>query len=238
MTSASGALNPFEEDRIWIKEYPINYSGAKFLSRMTVIRLSSEALLIHSPCHIDAETKEQIDALGQVHFIVAPGNFHYLHVPSCQEAYPDAEVHICPGIELKAPELKFDWFLSDRAPEAWAQDLEQCLVRGNKLMWEVTFFHKASKTLILVDLLENFTDRTPGTNFYLRASFKLFRMWNRPRPAPEYRMSWKHKAAAKKSMERILSWDFDKVILAHGDLIEKNARETVRDSWAKILHST
>ena len=230
-------LEPYIEDRIWIKEYPINYSGAKFYSRMTVIRLSDEKLLIHSPCHIDSETKSEIDALGQTAHIVAPGNFHYLHVPSCQEAYPDAAVYLCPGIELKMPEIEFDWFLGDKAPQAWEADLEQCLIRGNKLMWEVAFYHRACKTLILVDVVENFTDDTPGTNLYLRISFKLFRMWNRPRPAPEYRMSWKHKAAARKSMEKILSWDFERVILSHGDLIEENAKETVRDSWRKLINN-
>ena len=33
-------------------------------------------------------------------------------------------------------------------------------------------------------------------------------------------MGWKDKSAARKCLLRILDWDFDKIILSHGDLIE------------------
>jgi hypothetical protein len=56
-------------------------------------------------------------------------------------------------------------------------------------------------------------------------------MWNRPKPAPEYQLGWKDKAAASKSLQQILEWDFDKIILAHGDLVEKDAKATAREAW-------
>ena len=64
-------------DQIWIKEYPIRYAGTRFNSRMTVIRLQSGGLMLHSPSEIDASTKAEIEALGKVEFIVAPGSYHY-----------------------------------------------------------------------------------------------------------------------------------------------------------------
>ena len=56
-------------------------------------------------------------------------------------------------------------------------------------------------------------------------------MWDKPKPAPEYQMGWKDKAAARSSLQKILEWDFDKIVLAHGDLIETNAKETALQAW-------
>lgn len=112
-----------------------------------------------------------------------------MHVASAQQAFPEAETFICPGIETKTPDIDFDWLLGDRPDERWQADFEQILVRGNKFIWEVAFFHKTTKTLILVDLIENFTDETKDVNWSLELWFKaVFRMWDNPKPAPEYQM--------------------------------------------------
>lgn len=229
-------LTEFKPNQIWIKEYPIHYAGCHLQARMSVIRLHDGKLLLHSPCEIDRETKAEIDALGQVSFIFAPGNYHYFYVSSAQKAYPQADTFICPGVERKRPELEFEGFLSDHPDPRWAEDFDQALVRGNRLMWEVAFCHKSSRTLILVDLIENITDETPNTNLTLKFWWKIvFNMWNKPKPAPEYRMGWKDKMAAKKSLLRILGFDFDSIILAHGDLVEADGKHFARKAWRTLL---
>ncbi len=188
-------MNEFYEyqmDTIWIKEYPIHYAGCDFNSRMTVIRLLNGNLFIHSPCEIDENTKIAIERIGKVEFIVAPGSYHYSYVASAQKAFPDSETFICPGIERKIPEIEFDWLLGDRPDKRWENEFDQVLVRGNRLICEVAFYHKVTHTLILVDLIENFTDETEDVNWVLKLWFKhIFRMWKNPKPAPEYQMGWK-----------------------------------------------
>ena len=230
------ALYEYQKNRIWIKEYPIHYAGTRFNSRMTLVRLSTGNLLIHSPCEIDQQTKTTIEALGKVEFIVAPGSYHHLYVGSAQRAFPEAETFICPGIETKNPQLEFDWLLGDRADKRWAEDFEQVLVRGNKYIWEVAFFYKPTRTLILVDLIESFSDATEDVNWLLKIWFKLvYRMWANPKPAPEYQMGWKDKQAAAKSLNKILSWEFESIIVAHGELIEANAKQVARQAWRRPL---
>ena len=225
-------LTEFVAGQIWLQEYPIHYAGCDFNARMSVIRISALQLLLHSPCEIDAPTKDSISALGDVACIVAPGSYHHLHIPSAQAAFPNAETYICPGVERKRPEIDFDWFLGDRPPEIWVGALDQVLVRGNKYIWEVVFFHKPSKTLLVVDLIENITDQTPNVNWTLKLWWKVvFHMWNHPKPAPEYQLGWKDKAAATKSLQRILDWDFERIVLSHGDLIERDAKATARAAW-------
>ena len=229
-------LFEYKKDMIWIKEYPIRYAGTTFNARMTIIRLANGNLFIHSPCEIDSRTKNTIDRLGKVEFIVAPGTYHFSYIKSAQEAFPEAETFICPGIERRLPDVEFDWLLGDRPDPRWAKDFDQVLVRGNKYIWEVAFFHKVTKTLILVDLIENFTRKTEDVSWSLKVWWKLvFRMWENPKPAPEYQFGWRDRKAARKSLMRILEWDFDRIILSHGDLIDKNAKEVALKAWQRPL---
>ena len=116
--------------------------------------------------------------------------------------------------------------------------MEQVLVRGSRLMWEVAFFHKPSKTLLLVDLIENIGDKTEGVGLGIKLWWKaVFHMWNKPRPAPEYQIGWKDKKAAKQSLERMLTWDFERIVLSHGDLIESDAKAAAREAWSVPLSS-
>ena len=236
MALTTGSLYEYQKDSIWIKEYPIHYAGCDFTARMTIVRLANGRLFIHSPCEIDASIQAAIERLGSVEFIVAPGSYHYFHVRSAQTAFSGAETFICPGIERKQPELEFDWILGDRPDVRWEADFEQALIRGNRYIWEVAFFHKTTKTLILVDLIENITDETEHANWVLKFWWKVvFHMWNNPKPAPEYQLGWKDKAAACRSLEKILEWDFKRIILAHGDLIETDAKARAREAWAVPL---
>lgn len=203
---------------------------------MTVIRFASGQLMLHSPCNIKTAIAEEISALGPVAHIVAPGNFHHLYVATAQAAFPEAKTWICPGVEKRDRELKYDGQLGDIAPADWVGEIDQVLVRGTRIMREVAMFHRVSRTLILVDLIENFTDATPNTGGALKFWFKyVFRIWDNPHPAPEYRMGWSDRKAAATSLRRILTWDFQRIVLSHGDLIDRNAREVAAMAWSGIL---
>jgi hypothetical protein len=189
-----------------------------FEARMTVVRLATGQLMLHSPCNITATIAEEISALGPVAHIVAPGNFHTTYAASAQAAFPRAKTWICPGVERRRPRLKYDDVLGDVAPADWIGEIDQVLVQGTHIMREVAMFHRTSRTLIVVDLIENFTDATPHTGAALKFWFKyVLGMWNNPRPAPEYRMGWSDRQAAAKSLQRILAWDFQQIVLSHGD---------------------
>jgi glyoxylase-like metal-dependent hydrolase (beta-lactamase superfamily II) len=38
--------------------------------------------------------------------------------------------------------------------------------------------------------------------------------------------------AARASLERILEWDFDRVIIGHGDIVETDGREKLEQAFA------
>ncbi len=229
-------LRSYIADQIWLCPYPVRLAGTKFEARMTTIRFASGQIMLHSPCHITPALAGEISALGRVGHIVVPGNFHHLHATSAQTAFPGAKTWICPGIESKRPDLKYDGVLGDLAPADWMGEIDQVLVGGTRIMREVAMYHRASGTLILVDLIENFTDATPNTGGALKFWFKyVLGMWDNPCPAPEYRLGWSDREAAAASLRRILAWDFQRIVLSHGDLIDHDAHEVAAKAWSAIL---
>ena len=232
-----GQLLEYVKSQIWIVEYPVRYGAIDLFGRMTIVKLASGELIIHDPCDIDESLMHAINAIGEVKYIIAPGSFHHLFVRQFQQKYPNAETFVCPGLERKRPDIKFEWILGNKPDHRWEGGLEQVLVQGPRIIWEVAFFHKPSKTLILVDLLENIgDDYQHPASLYLQFWWKLiFRMWNRPKAAPEYQMAWGRKDVVRQSLEKIIAWQADRVILAHGELIEGNVTQILRTAWRKVL---
>ena len=233
------SIEEYAPGKIYIVEYPLHFGGLDLFSRMTLIRLNGGKLWVHSPCQIDQQLKSEIDQLGEVAFIVAPGSYHHLHVSDFQSLYPDAETFLCPGLEKKRDDLKFDWILGNRPDPRWESELEQLFIQGTTFISEVAFLHQESKTLILVDLLENIgDDYTHEASLLLKFWWKaVFKMWNNPKAAPEYQMGWGDKKIVKAGLEKILSWDFERIIIAHGNLIETNAKSVLMKAWENVLHS-
>jgi hypothetical protein len=232
-------LIEYVKDQIWVLEYPVRYAGINLFGRMTIVKLDNGDLFIHDPCEINDKVKGEIDDLGEVRYIVAPGSFHHLFVTDFQEKYPNAETFLCPGLERKRPEIKFEWILGNMPDHRWANVFDQVVIQGTKYMWEVAFFHKPSKTLILVDLLENIGDdfKHP-TSLWLRFWWKVvYRMWNNPKAAPEYQMGWGKKDIVKEGLNKILSWKAERVILAHGELIESDVSNVLGSAWHKVINA-
>jgi hypothetical protein len=232
-------LTEYVPGQIWLLEYPVRFAGMGIFGRTTIIRLKNGELIVHDPCVVTENIKDQIDDLGVVKYIIAPGTYHHLYVAEFQEAYPDAETFLCPGLESKRPDLKFDWLLGNKVDNRWADVLQQVLLQGTRHITEVAFFHKPSDTLILVDLLENIgDDYQHQAGLLLRFYWKvIFRMWNNPKAAPEYQLGWGNKEIVKAGLNKILSWDAKRLILSHGENIEGDVNQILRNAWKSVLNS-
>jgi hypothetical protein len=225
-------LRVWVPQRVWLADYPVRYLGTRIHARTTIVRLEDGSLWVHSPGPAEASLKAEIEALGPVGHLVAPGNFHFSYIEQARRTWPDARVWICPGVERKCPRLSYDGMIQTGGDLPWSSEFDWQVVDGHPLIKEVVFLHRATRTLIVVDLIENIGDATAGTNWVLRWWFKgPFRMWNRPRPAPEYRLRLGGRAAVRAALQRVLEWDFERIILAHGENIERDAPTAARDAW-------
>lgn len=154
------------DTNIWIVDgKTIDFRGVAFPTRMTVIRLRSGGLFVHSPTELTPELKHQIDSLGPVEHLVSPNRIHYWWIGQWGEAYPTAVKWASPEVEeaIQSLDWKFDRKLANTDSFPWDEEIRQLRVTGSRFLEEYVFFHEASKTLILADLIENFElDRVPS----------------------------------------------------------------------------
>ncbi|HLX42213.1 MAG TPA: DUF4336 domain-containing protein [Bryobacteraceae bacterium] len=217
---------------LWVVDQPDFGSGpAKGIgTRMTVIRLASGGLFLHSPTKLDDGTKRALDALGEVRAVVAPSRAHHLFVGDYVKAWPGAKLYGPPGLvgdikDFRARsgarlDLKLDAVLGDEPQSEWAGEIDQHLFKGARWLNEVVFFHRTSRTAIFTDLV-----------FNVPADFKDARIFytfvgGRGRFGPHrlVRMMIRDRKAARESVTKILEWDFDRAIVTHGDVLESGGK--------------
>jgi hypothetical protein len=215
-------------ENLWVADRPQTFYGLSVGTRMTVIRLPGERLLLHSPVTLDPQLRTELDAIGRVTYAVAPNRVHHLHAGEVAQAYPGTRLWIGPGLERKRPDLVHEAILGDEAPAEWRGQVDQVFFRGRPYENEVTFFHRASRTLILCDLAFNFG---PSAATSTRWLMKALRSYGRLGPSTLDPWLIRDRAAARESLERILAWDFDRVIVAHGDVLERGGHPTLRDGY-------
>jgi hypothetical protein len=214
---------------LWVAERRQRFYGLEVGARMTVVRLVDGSLLLHSPLRLDAALREALDALGPVRFAVAPNRVHHLYAGEVKRHYPDARLWIGPGLERKRPDLEFEAVLGDEAPPEWRGQLAQVFFAGRPYENEVVFFHRASRTLILCDLCFNFGPQVPWLTRLVARVIGSYRRFGPSRFDP---LLIRDRAAARASLERILAWDFDRVILAHGDVLETGGHAAFAEGYA------
>jgi hypothetical protein len=216
-------------ENLWVADRPQTFYGLPVGTRMTVIRLAGGELLLHSPVALDFELRRQLDEIGLVRFAVAPNRLHHLYAGEVASAYPGTRLWVAPGLEHKRPDLCFEALLDDEAPAEWRGEVDQTFFRGRPYENEVAFFHRASRTLILCDLAFNFGPRSPAPTRFL---MKLLRSYGHLGPSKLDPLLIRDRHAARQSLERILGWDFDRIIVAHGDVLESGGHAILSEGYA------
>ncbi len=209
---------------LWTVDAPLRFFGVELGARMTVVRLSGGGLLLHSPVAYDAQLAAEVRALGPVVALVAPNRFHHLFVGDWSAAFPDARLFVAPTLDEKRPELLVHGVLSDAPDEAWADVLDQVWIRGFPMTHEVVFFHRASGTLIVTDLAFNIG---PSSARLTRWAFRATGAYGRLTPTWLERLGIRDRSAFRASMDRVMAWPFERVIMAHGEVVSSGGRQAL-----------
>lgn len=197
-----------------------------FPCRMTVVK-TPKGLVLISPIAIDDALAAALDALGPVAAIVAPNCLHYLWFAQAAARYPEAETWGAPGLAEKCPDVPLAHTLprSDADVQPFfAHSMALTFVQGLPWANETVFFHGASKTLIATDLF--FHIQKPK-NWRSWLMFKLLGVLGRPKQSPLLRMQIKDKAAAAHSVRPLLALDVERLVVAHGPVVDTDARATL-----------
>lgn len=207
---------------LWTVDHPLRVGPLPIGTRTTVVRLASGGLLVHSPGPLDDGLRARIEACGRVVALVAPNRLHHLFLAEHATAWPDAAVWLAPGLREKLPRLPSGEILDATAPAVWSGVLEQTVVGGAPRMGEVVFFHPASRTLLLADLV--FNVRSVSSNV-ARLLMRVNGMFGHFGPSRVARMFFfRDRRSLRVSIDRILGWDFDRVVMSHGEIVESGGR--------------
>jgi hypothetical protein len=234
--TSSPGLQPFAPN-IWIADGPnVRDMGFIFSTRMTIVKLSDGCLWVESPVPVSFEMLNQIVALGPIQYLVAATPRHVWRLEQWHGLFPAAQLWVARPtlLTLEKAHLSYTGIIGDEPPQAWANDLDQHLFKGNPLSSEVFFFHEKARTLMLDDLLQIHTT-TPGKPF----RNLLIKLEGVLSPyggvGLDIRLAFTNRHLARQSLEKVLGWDFDKLIIAHGPCIAKDAKPFVERAFRWLM---
>lgn len=224
---------------LWVAEQPLKYFGLEVGTRMTVIRFNQNQLLVISPIDPDGELLEHLNQLGQVSVIVAPNLYHHLFLSAFQQNYPEAELWAPTNLQKKRPDLQIDRVLNDHTIKLLNGIEAEEVIGFNTLtlagyapLSEWVFFHDRSRTLIITDLAFH-VDRTSSR--FAQLAFKLLGGYQQLRPSWLEKLATRDKERVQQSIQRILAWDFERVILAHGSNVEQEGKRQFQQGYEWFL---
>lgn len=219
-------------NEIWIFDGDsVRFLGLPFSTRMTVVRLSNGELWVHSPIKLSETIRQQVESLGCVKYLIAPNHLHHLFLPEWVSTYPEAELYGTSEVVKKRHDLNFTGSLNNNQSWAWEAELDQELFSGSPLMEECVFFHKNSRTLIVADLVENFSGQCFNCWQKVLAKGAGILAPNGKMPL-DWRLSFMFgKADARVHLNRLLAWHPEILVMSHGETVNENAGKFLARSF-------
>lgn len=215
---------------LWVREG--EWHGTAFRRKMTVMALKTGNLVVHNPFQLLDEDLRKLTSLGRVAAIVVPNAFHGDEAAWMAKQLPEAQVFVPAALRSKTRKFfRIDGALETDWPSAWNQDVECIPLGGMRLLHECAFYHSASRTLVLTDLVFNMNPAA----FNSPIERKLM-AWNRV--GLGFGPSWicdhvftRDTKARKHSILSILERDFDRVIMNHGDVVHSGGKQLMRAAF-------
>ena len=216
---------------LWHVVHAFSASGLPCTTRMTVVCLAGGHLWLHSPVPISAALKAELQALGEVRYIVAPSKAHHLFAGDCHAQFPQARLFGAPGLRAKRPDLVQMEELPPAHAAPWADELDYLLLQGIPGANETEWFHKPSATLILTDVCQWWQGDLPLAAVLFAKLTGVRQRLDVPRTV---RMLVRDMAAVQASTARILQWPFTRVLVAHNSVIEADAHAEVARAFRSL----
>lgn len=215
-------MKPIAEN-LWLLEYPLSVLGTRHGRNVTVIRLSSGKLVIHSMAPFPTSDIESIRALGEPAWLLESMLLHDTYAAEGRSIFPDIPFLGPPGFgEI----VKFPVAPLFPAPEEWSGEIEVIPIRGAPKLEEHAVLHIPSRTLIVADLIFNFDPAEKGWDRFFHRHIAGFRRY--PGMSRVFRLFIKDRNAFRESISKILSKDFDRIIVGHGHVIETDGKNLLQ----------
>jgi hypothetical protein len=221
-------------DSIWVTERPVWFSGVRLRSRTTIVRLSDDALWVHSPCPPTEELCAALDRLGEVRWIVVPNRYHHLQAPATAARYPKALVVGPKSVEPRNPNVRLSMGADDPEYIGATPGLTPIPLAGVPFLDETVFFHAASGSLIAADMLMSACARDHWT---WRISARIWGRYEKNRTPPDVRVFTRASTAVAASLEQMRALPLQRILVAHSDPITEEPAQQLAEAWSFAVPS-
>ncbi len=211
----------------------VSFYGFPYPTRMAVARLEDGSVWVWSPVALTPSLVSAVENVGPVRHIVSPNKIHHLFLQQWAERWPEARLYAPPGLAKRKPELQFTDELGEAAPAAWASEIDQALFAGSLAMDEVVFFHRPSRTAIFCDLVQRHDPALMKgwKGLLMRLDGMVGEQGSAPR---EWRASFLRREPARAARAKVLGWEPEKLLIAHGFCAQENATAILTRALAWI----
>lgn len=210
----------------------VSFFGFPYPTRMAVACLSDGNVWVWSPIALTRELADDVHSIGPVRYIVSPNKLHHLFLQAWADHWPDARLYEPPGLARKKAALHFYAELGDQPDPSWEADIDQVVFRGSFAMAEVAFFHRASRTAIIGDLIQRFSDANISgwKGMVMQLSGIVGERGSTPR---DWRTSFLRRRPARAALQKVLEWNPERLLIAHGLCAQTGAAEIIKGalSW-------
>ncbi len=216
----------------------VSFNGFDYPTRMAIVRLADGGLWLWSPVHRNADIEDAVRALGPVRHIVSPNKLHHLFLAEWRAAFPDAKLWGDASTIAKRHDLAFSGTLADDPPSDWAGQIDQAYFTNSLFMNELIFFHRTSRTVIIADLSQTFSEAFLKLHWpwWMRAIARLSKMvdgWGYP--PIDYRISFRHRASARPRIRALIDAHPEHVVVAHGEVVRRDGEAFLRRAFSWLL---
>jgi hypothetical protein len=216
-------------DLLWTAYYPGRVFGLPLGRRLTVARGANGQVIVFSPQPFCERIIAELTPLDGPGAFVIPGRRHGVFLPDYFTSFPRAKFLAGKASLDDHP----DWplvELSPGMPELAGFDVIE--VEGMPAIREHVFFHRATRSLIVAELLLNIVERNGWLD---RTLLQLAGIREQPGPSRLWRMLIKDRARFSASLQRVLELDFQRIIPLHGEVINDRAMPVFQEAFAEWL---
>ena|GEM_PF-2183215 len=224
-------LSEIVTDRIWASERPVWFSGVRLRARTSVIRLDDGGLLVHSPTPPTDAWAKQVAELGEVRWLVVPNCFHHLGTPAAAAAFFAAKIVAPASAGAKNRELRIDIDIRDAAFVDAVPEIVLVPLDGVPFLDETLLYHRPTKTLFGADVMLRADESDHWTWRFAARITGCSKQWSVP---PDVKHKIVDKAAVARSLRQIQALSIERIVVAHGKVIEDAATEQLVEAWRRV----
>jgi hypothetical protein len=212
-------------DDVMLISFPWRVLGIDFRRNVTLLRLADGRVVVHSTAPFTQQDIAAIRRFGEPSWLVEATLMHDTFAKEGRQALQNIP-YLAPDGFVEATEVPTESLLPP--PREWDGEIDVLRIDGVR-MNEHALFHRRSRTLVVADLFFSFPKETSGwPRFFVRHVMRLPRLFG---ISGFYRLFViRDKEAFVRSMSALLALDFERLVVAHWQPIETDAKQAVKEA--------